>query len=72
MLLTGSLPSGHEPAKLCIDKNDKTKIRSRLFIKVSRFKWDKIKNTMDKIKQLDIYQLGLKSKFRLMCEGGGF
>jgi hypothetical protein len=50
ILLTGSLPSGHEPAKLCIEKSDKAKIRSRFFIQVLRFKWDSIKNTMSKFK----------------------
>jgi len=49
-LLIGSLPSGHPPAKLCIEKSDKTKIRSSFFIKVLRFKWDLIKNTMAKFK----------------------
>jgi hypothetical protein len=48
--LTGSLPSGHEPAKLCIEKSDETKIRSRFFIKGLGFKWDSIKNTMTKFK----------------------
>ena len=40
ILLTGSLPSGHEPAKLFIEKSDKTKSRSKFFIKVLGFKWD--------------------------------
>jgi hypothetical protein len=48
--LIGSLPSGHPPAKLCIEKSDETKIRSKFFMDVLRFKWDSIKNTMAKFK----------------------
>jgi hypothetical protein len=51
--LTGSLPSGHDPAKLWTDKKDRIKSRSSFFI-------------LGLYINLDY----LKSKFRLMCEGG--